>query len=141
MGFGIKSKNDAGYWDDFIIEWLFYFFIMLVMLNIINGIVVDTFQDLREKNSEQQEIRNNSCFICSLHRSEFESKGIDYEEHIANEHSIENYFQYIFKINNTENKDEFSSCEYDIYQKIRRNVTDFFPVMRSITLDRIKSKE
>lgn len=140
LGFAAKPNSDPTYWSDFLVEWMFYFFIMLVMLNLINGIVVDTFQDLRQKNSEKSELKDNSCFICSINRSDFEAFGVDYDYHIHKEHNILDYFHYIFKINSTTNKDDFSSCEYDIYMKIKKNMTDFFPVKQSMTLERIKSK-
>lgn len=106
----------------------------------INGIVVDTFQDLQQKETEQIELKYNSCFICCNKRSEFETNGIRFESHVKYEHNIHDYYQYIYKIYAVINPDEFSSCEKEIYEKIKSGLTDFFPVKKSLSLDRVRNK-
>src|SRR5437870_5562232 len=87
----VKSLDDAFYWSHFILSWIFYFIVILIMLNIINGIIIDTFQDLREKNERQDDCRYNMCYVCSNERSRFEMCGLDFEEHRKKEHSIKEY--------------------------------------------------
>ena len=62
--------------------------IVLVFLNAINDIIVDTFQSLREEANELYEIKMNICFICSLNRTIFEKIGLDFEQHKEREHNI-----------------------------------------------------
>lgn len=102
MGFPMKRITDAHYYSEFIFEWVFYFVIVLVFLNAINGIIVDTFQSLREEVNELYEIKMNICFICSLNRTIFERIGLDFEQHKEREHNILNYFHYVMKILNTD---------------------------------------
>ena len=39
-----------------------------ILLNVIFGIIIDTFAELREKSSMQYEDMKNVCYICGLKR-------------------------------------------------------------------------
>lgn len=67
----MKTTNDTGYFSEFGIEWMFYFSIILIMLNIVNGIIVDTFQEKREKANTRNDSKKNICYICNTNRSYF----------------------------------------------------------------------
>ncbi len=103
------------------------------MLNIINGIIVDTFQALREQNNEKEYVRENVCYICSIKRSKFEVKGLNFAEHQIIEHNILNYFHYIIKIQKTDEHD-LNSMDFQVLNFIRESRTDFFPVKKAISL-------
>ena len=132
MGFGIKNLDQKGYLIEFILEWIIFLVVMLVLLNIINGVIVDTFLELREKSIVENETKLKKCFICSLHRNAFEKRGIDFEYHKEHEHNIMNYFNYIFKIDNTDESD-LNSLDYQVLQSIKNKRTDFFPVNTCIS--------
>ena len=127
MGFGIKKLGQKGYMIEFILEWVLFFVVMLVLLNIISGVIVDTFQELREKSVEENETKLNICYICSLHRTLFEKRGIDFEYHKDHEHNIMNYFNYIYKVERTDESD-LNSLDYQVRQSIKNKRTDFFPI-------------
>ncbi len=103
------------------------------MLNVINGIIVDTFQALREQNNLKEDIKANLCYICSLNRSKFEIKGINFNYHTLCEHSILNYFYYVFKIQLTDEQ-ELNSLDYQVLNSIKELRTDFFPVKKALSL-------
>ena len=103
------------------------------MLNIINGIIVDTFQALREQNNEKENVLNNVCYICSIERGDFEIKGVDYENHILKEHNVLNYFHYILKVQ-TSDQQNLNSMDYEVLNAMNDNRTDFFPVKKAISL-------
>lgn len=134
VGFGIKKIGQAGYWTEFIFDWVFYFIVILIIINIINGIIVDTFQALREQNNEIEDIKYNVCFICSLNRSKFESKGINFEDHCMKDHNILNYLEYIIKIQMTDEHD-LNSLDYEVLRSIRDHRTDFFPIKKAKCLE------
>ena len=134
MGFGIKKLGQQGYLIEFILEWVLFFVVMLVLLNIISGVIVDTFQELREKSVEENETKLNICFICSLHRTLFEKRGIDFEYHKDHEHNIMNYFNYIYKIEMTDESD-LNSLDYQVRQSIKNKRTDFFPINTCVSFN------
>lgn len=108
--------------------------IVLVFLNAINDIIVDTFQSLREEANELYEIKMNICFICSLNRTIFERIGLDFEQHKEREHNILNYFHYVMKILNTDEQ-ELNSLDYQVLLSFKQLRTDFFPMKTSMSID------
>jgi hypothetical protein len=49
---------------------IFFALINIIMLNIIMGIIVDTFSALRETRQKRELIMQNKCFICDLDKIE-----------------------------------------------------------------------
>ena len=43
---------------------LFFFVVIIIVLNLIFGVIIDTFADLRSEKQQKEEIIKNSCFIC-----------------------------------------------------------------------------
>ena len=134
LPFNIKILDQEGFWGEFIFNWIFYFILILVILNIASGIIVDKFQDLREKNDELYEEKENVCFICSLHRSNFEIKGIDFEFHQQQEHNIGNYFHYLMKINRTDEHD-LNSIDFQVFNAFQQRKIEFFPIKKAKSLE------
>jgi len=135
--FGIKQINEVGFYKEFIFGWIFYFIIMLIIVNIINGIIVDTFQALREQNNKKDDILQNFCYICSLDRAQFEIKGVNFEKHVSIDHKIQNYFDYLIKIQGTDEQD-LNSLDSQVLHAIREFKTDFFPNKKAKSLDSVK---
>ena len=132
--FNIKIESQVGFYSEFLYSWVFYFIIILIVLNIINGIIVDTFQALRENANETEEEKSNVCFICSLHRSDFEIKGIDFEFHTNTEHKIENYFNYLLKVQRTDEHD-LNSIDFQVFNSIKQHKIEFFPIKKAKSLE------
>ena len=47
-----------------IYDMLFFFVVIINVLNLIFGVIIDTFADLRSEKQQKEEIIKNSCFIC-----------------------------------------------------------------------------
>ena len=47
-----------------IYDMLFFFIVIIIVLNLIFGVIIDTFADLRSEKQQKEEIMKNSCFIC-----------------------------------------------------------------------------
>jgi hypothetical protein len=45
-------------------DMLFFFIVIIIVLNLIFGVIIDTFADLRSEKQQKEEIIKNSCFIC-----------------------------------------------------------------------------
>ena len=48
-----------------IYDLLFFFIVIIIVLNLIFGVIIDTFADLRSEKQQKEEILKNTCFICS----------------------------------------------------------------------------
>ena len=126
LNLSMKSIRDKGYFSEFTIEWIFYFTIILVMLNIINGIIVDTFQEQREEQNERNDAQLNKCYICNVERQVVEKEGDNFKYHNEVKHSYINYFQYLLSIRKN-NAQDLNSLDFSISDKIEKERTDFFP--------------
>lgn len=42
----------------------FFFILIVIVLNLIFGVIIDTFADLRNEKQQREDILHNSCFIC-----------------------------------------------------------------------------
>ena len=51
-------------------DMMFFFVVIIIVLNLIFGVIIDTFADLRSEKQNKEEVIKNSCFICGLERKE-----------------------------------------------------------------------
>ena len=130
LPFEMKIEEQPGFYTEFFYSWIFYFLIILIILNIVNGIIVDTFQEIRENNNTLYEEKKNTCFICQLNRTLFESNGISFDEHVLKEHNILYYFCYLFKLHKTDAHD-LNSVDFQVYNSINNSKVNFFPIDRA----------
>ena len=130
LPFEMKIEEQPGFYTEFFYSWIFYFLIILIILNIVNGIIVDTFQEIRENNNTLYEEKKNTCFICQLNRTLFESNGISFDDHVRKEHNILYYFCYLFKLHKTDAHD-LNSVDFQVYNSINNSKVNFFPIDRA----------
>lgn len=45
-------------------DLLFFFVVIIIVLNLIFGVIIDTFADLRSEKQKKEEILKTTCFIC-----------------------------------------------------------------------------
>ncbi len=43
---------------------MFFFIVIIITLNLIFGVIIDNFADLRTEKQRNDEILRNTCFIC-----------------------------------------------------------------------------
>lgn len=85
---------------DFLGRWfyniMFFVFINVIFLNVIFGIIIDTFAELRDKQSERDFAKRNKCYVCGLERGVFEHNGKNFDHHKNKEHSLWKYLYYLY---------------------------------------------
>ena len=117
-----------------IYDLLFFFVVIIIILNLIFGVIIDTFADLRSEKQQKEEILRNSCFICGLERSAFDNKTTSFEEHIRSEHNMWHYLYFIVLVK-VKNPTEFTGPESYVFKMIQERNLDWFPRMRALSLD------
>ena len=85
-------------WDPrkFFYDTLYFVFFALLFTNIISGIMIDTFAELRDKRQTIDDDKKNLCFICGIDRVTLEKQQEDFEDHIKNKHFLWNYAFYLY---------------------------------------------
>ena len=85
---------------------LFNIAVMILWLNIVSTIIMDTFTTLRLRDESDSNDRENKCFICSEHRDIIERlTNKEFRQHTVYEHNVWNYvyfLAYIIKKEQTE---------------------------------------
>lgn len=89
------SQTEDLYAFRVIYDMAFFFLLIVIVLNLILGIIIDTFADLRKEKQEKDELRRNTCFICGLERKAFDSKGLNFERHCRVDHHLWSYLNFV----------------------------------------------
>jgi len=50
-------------------DLLFFFILIIIVLNLIFGVIIDTFADLRSEKQQKDDVLKNTCFICGRYFS------------------------------------------------------------------------
>ncbi|XP_022655647.1 inositol 1,4,5-trisphosphate receptor type 1-like isoform X5 [Varroa destructor] len=127
------SSQEPLYFFRVVYDLMFYFIVIVIVLNLIFGVIIDTFADLRSEKQQKEETLKNTCFICGLERAAFDNKSVSFEEHIRGEHNLWQYLYYIVLIK-VKDPTEFTGPESYVAQMIRERNLDWFPRMRAMSL-------
>jgi hypothetical protein len=76
-------------------DLLFYLLIIIILLNIIFGIIIDTFALLRDQKKTVSLNINNVCYVCGTDRSVIEQLGRGWTYHFMCEHSPLAYLAFL----------------------------------------------
>lgn len=134
------SSNKTSYVLGVIFDLSFYFIVIAIFLNLIFGMIVDAFGDLRDQKFDEEKDQLNSCVICSLERQDF--RGIPFDEqHRGREHNLWNYINFIIYIKNKEehNRNEMNGIENYVARKLSSQENDWVPQLRSLTLEKLEA--
>merc|ERR1712107_505171 len=74
------SSTEPFYTLRLIYDMLFFFVVIIIVLNLIFGVIIDTFADLRTEKTNKEEIIKNTCFICGLERKASDNKNVTFED-------------------------------------------------------------
>lgn len=132
IGNFIPKKNyfsGGPYVGKWFLEMFFFIVFSLLLLNMINGIIINTFTQLKEELDKKEEDINNNCLICNVERSKFVENKETIENHVKNEHSIYNYLTYIINTYCKEDKD-LSYDEHIVKTHLEKNDISIFPYKR-----------
>jgi hypothetical protein len=130
----IKSwENLPLFFGRWMLDMVFFISVLLLLLNMINGIIVSTFSAIREESEQKADDEVNRCFICSIDKMEFKKRKLSFEMHIKKEHNVKNYINFIVFLKTTPNKNLDSNQEY-IKDCIENRDINVFPIYQSKAL-------
>ena len=94
------------YIHNYLYHFSFYLIIRVVMLKIVFGIILDSFNELREIKANIEKDRRFKCFICNIEKDECEiKKNKDFNEHCEKEHNLWDYANYMIMLRMTDFQD------------------------------------
>ena len=118
----------------YLFDLAFFAVVTIGLLNLIFGIIVDTFSSIREHENEELRTRENKCIICGLTRQEFERKEPGaWRNHYKHEHNIWAYYCFLVHLETKEPTD-FNGLEDYVATCVRQNSIAWIPRNASIFL-------
>ncbi|XP_034032686.1 inositol 1,4,5-trisphosphate receptor type 2 isoform X2 [Thalassophryne amazonica] len=127
------SKEEPLFTARVVYDLLFFFIVIIIVLNLIFGVIIDTFADLRSEKQRKEEILKTTCFICGLERDKFDNKTVSFEEHIKFEHNMWHYLYFLVLVR-VKDPTEYTGPESYVAQMIMEKNLDWFPRMRAMSL-------
>jgi hypothetical protein len=124
--FGRSSKYlNRGFFD-----LAFFVVVLTVLLNIVFGIIIDTFTELREMKEAKEADKKSVCFICGLDRKHFD----DYREHTQVAHNMWHLAFLVIRIWE-KSPDDDNGYESYIREKLKARDVSWIPIGRSLELE------
>lgn len=111
----------------------FYLIFNIILVQLIFGVILDTFGELRGEKQRKEEILQNSCFVCGLERAAFEDRTVTFEAHVSYEHNLWDYLYFIVLLK-IKDQTEFTGQESYVYSMLASRNLDWFPRMRAMSL-------
>ena len=103
---------------------------------IIFGQIVDAVSNARSEREDLINQLESTCFVCSLSKTEFQNKDLDFGRHINREHSPVAYLSFFINLDKTKQRD-YTGMQTNVQQCLDRGEgdTQFLPLKRSLELD------
>eukprot|EP00451_Oxyrrhis_marina_P030428 CAMPEP_0204370556 /NCGR_PEP_ID=MMETSP0469-20131031/45822_1 /ASSEMBLY_ACC=CAM_ASM_000384 /TAXON_ID=2969 /ORGANISM="Oxyrrhis marina" /LENGTH=992 /DNA_ID=CAMNT_0051360491 /DNA_START=18 /DNA_END=2996 /DNA_ORIENTATION=- len=128
----------------FMFDITFWTIFSVVLLNIIFGIIVDTFSALRTDAQRRADRARGFCFICDLSLNTIEaamaagrgSTGSGFVIHINEEHSVWDYIYFIFYIKGKD-PTQYTGAEHILRSQIDHADVGWLPYTRALCQERL----
>jgi len=137
MSFNVPSKD--GYVARVAFDLSFYTVITTVLMNVIFGIIIDTFGELRDKQAEREEHLRTKAFVSCLDRQEVDReaqlRGIRNGFDVLEEQR-QNRWDYMYFIFYVKEKDatEYSGPETRIAEALKKKDISWLPIGRALIM-------
>ncbi|XP_053402419.1 inositol 1,4,5-trisphosphate receptor type 1-like isoform X7 [Mercenaria mercenaria] len=133
---GESERTFATFWPIVLYHVSFFIFITTIGLNIIFGIIVDTFSELRDLKWRAESDMKDTCFVCSRNSYDFEHHGKGFDFHVRNEHNMWSYVFFFIHLNDMKTSD-YTAIELYVSKLLDQENYDFFPMNRALCLSSI----
>uniref|UniRef100_A0A667ZYR6 Ryanodine receptor 2b (cardiac) n=1 Tax=Myripristis murdjan TaxID=586833 RepID=A0A667ZYR6_9TELE len=129
-GIGDEIEDPAG--DEFEVERIifditFFFFVIVILLAIIQGLIIDAFGELRDQQEQVKEDMETKCFICGIGSDYFDKVPHGFETHTLQEHNLANYLFFVMYLINKD-ETEHTGQESYVWKMYQERCWEFFPV-------------
>uniref|UniRef100_A0A4W5JEC3 Ryanodine receptor 1a (skeletal) n=1 Tax=Hucho hucho TaxID=62062 RepID=A0A4W5JEC3_9TELE len=104
----------------------FFFFVIVILLAIIQGLIIDAFGELRDQQEQVKEDMETKCFICGIGSDYFDMTPHGFETHTLEEHNLANYMFFLMYLINKD-ETEHTGQESYVWKMYQERAWDFFP--------------
>ena len=92
------KKNKSHYLKRIIMDDFFFILIVITAIDLVFGIIIRAFANLRDVEQKHDNDRKNHCFICHVNKNSLEKNRQNFEEHRNKIHYLWNYVDYMITL-------------------------------------------
>ena len=96
------------------------------MIDLVFGIIIKSFDELRHRNQKYNSDKKNYCVICHSNRKLIEKMRVNYNQHINVIHNIWNYIEYMISLK-LKDLDDLNAINQYVRTKIERKDITWLP--------------
>lgn len=138
--FDIVNANQDWYQHVFPVPIVVFYLIWGILLtNVITGLIIDAFVQIRDVAAAHRDTLKQVCFVCSLDRFSFEQHGINFEEHLEEDHNPLHYLAFVQQL---ASKSRTSTLDWRLMSgsASRARYTSWIPQKQSLVLNQLESE-
>eukprot|EP00613_Pedinella_sp_CCMP2098_P026412 CAMPEP_0171704950 /NCGR_PEP_ID=MMETSP0991-20121206/12929_1 /TAXON_ID=483369 /ORGANISM="non described non described, Strain CCMP2098" /LENGTH=1839 /DNA_ID=CAMNT_0012294447 /DNA_START=377 /DNA_END=5898 /DNA_ORIENTATION=- len=135
----VSTNPGPNYIFRIIADSIFFVWTGIVLMNIITGLMVDTFSSIREEKQSRIDILENDCFVCGILRNTYENFALSnsapsFDDHLQKDHNI---WTYVFYIAYLKKKDptEDSGIETYVRSQLESSSVEWIPTRTGYVLE------
>lgn len=129
----LLELDDPNYYTKLIFGLSYFMLITIVSMNIIFGIIIDTFSELRDAENTRTDDTKNVCFISGYERDVFEKMGKSFDKHISHFHNPLNYINFLIYIR-SKPEDLYDGIEAYVADQYANKKTTWAPIENTMYL-------
>jgi hypothetical protein len=133
---GVSEQMDHTLGDRYPVDVLFFLVVLIVLLNVVFGIIIDTFGNLRNKKIQRLIDTTEKCFVCGIDKQIFDRSSLQpngFKIHITADHNMWNYLAFIIYVWE-QDKDDDDGLEQYVRRCLESNDISWFPMNRALRL-------
>jgi hypothetical protein len=118
----------------------YFILIIILMLEMVFGIIVETFRELRIDQQKHDADKHDKCFICGIKRDEIEKIKKNFEEHVNVEHNLWNYVNYMIRLKFSDPHDLNAINSYAL-DLLEGNLISWIPIANKNVKEKYEEEE
>lgn len=122
------------YYFRWVYDVSYFIFIDIITINIMFGIIIENFEALREESHRLHHDIENTCFICSLPRTNFDNIPNGFEMHKTKEHNTKNFIYFLYNVRFKPQRN-LMGIELYVHELKNDKSTSWLPLLRSLRLN------
>ena len=141
LGNGPIAENPGQYLWRTLFDLFFFIVVLVILLNVIFGIIIDQFGELRDEEVAKTNARLGACFICGIKAGTFDdhfartqaiSNG--FKIHTTNEHCMWNYLFFLVYLKHKDETD-YSGLETYVHKSYKSENLEWIPTNVALCLE------
>ena len=120
------ERNRGLYYHRIIYDVSYFLICIIIMIDLVFGIILGTFSDMRGKERKLANDKINNCFICHITRETVEKRKEDFKYHRDKKHYLWNYVDYMIFLKFSDPHELNTSNSFAKHNLDKKNIC-FFP--------------